>query len=214
MGNAATKVSDSSSHYDPGHAHCDASVGSKSLGSLSQRSHHPELHDNLMRMTHRDPMKYYDLLDVLGVGSMGTVAKVKKKTTAVGGSARVHFRESEKKCCFGLPLTCCFGGEGKAKPGAIEPVSDHPTPSLLRKASSIITYGNKKESYFALKSILLERAANEAFVEELKNEVAILKTLDHPSIVKPLETFSFRNQLYILMELCDGGDLYSRDPCT
>ena len=182
MGNTATKVPDSSSHYEPEHPHCDGSVGSKSHGSLSTRSQHPELHDNLMRSTHRDPMKYYDLLEVLGVGSMGTVAKVKKKTTAVGGSARVHFRASERTCCFGLPLTCCFGGEGKAKPGAIEPVSDHPRPSLIKKTSSIITYGSKRESYYALKSILLERAANEAFVQELKNEVAILKTLDHVCI--------------------------------
>jgi serine/threonine protein kinase len=158
-------------------------------------------------------MKYYELLEVLGVGSMGTVAKVKKKETAVGGSARVTFRESEKKCCFGLPFTCCFAGEGSAKQNIIDPASNHQSKPLLRKTSSLITYGNKKESYFALKSILLERAANETYVEELKNEVALLKTLDHPNIVRPLETFSFRNQLYILMEICEG-DLYSRDPCT
>jgi len=180
MGNTETKVADASSYDHSGHHYCDVSVGSKSIGSVSTRSAHPDLHDNLMRTTRRDPMKYYDVLEVLGVGSMGTVAKVKKKTTAMGGSARVQFRESEKKWCFGLPLTCCFGGEGKAKQGAIQPVSDHPKPAYIKKSSSIITYGKKKESYFALKSILLERAANEAYVEELKNEVAILKGLDHP----------------------------------
>ena len=201
MGNQASKKDDAS-HYSEA-----------SAGSTSTRSAHPELHNNLMRTTIRDPMKYYDLLEVLGVGSMGTVAKVKKKTTAVGGSARVTFRESERKCCFGLPFACCFTGEGNKKPGMVVPASDHPRPVLIKKKSSIITY-NHKENYFALKSILLERAASETYVEELKNEVAILKTLDHPCIVKPLETFTFRNQLYILMELCDGGDLYSRDPCT
>lgn len=213
MGNTETKVAGEAGSPE---RQCDVSLGSTSVNSASTRSAHPDLHNRLMRTTTRDPMKYYDILEVLGVGSMGTVAKVKKKNTAVGGSARVSFRESERKCCFGLPLTCCFTGEGKAKQNLMDPVSSHhpPRPALVKRSSSIITYGNKKENYFALKSILLERAANATYVEELKNEVAILKTLDHPSIVRPLETFSFRNQLYILMELCDGGDLYARDPCT
>jgi serine/threonine protein kinase len=157
-------------------------------------------------------MKYYDLIEVLGVGSMGTVAKVKKKDSAVGGSAREAFRKAEHKCCYGLPLTCCFAGEGDEKEGAL--ISVDSNPHLLKKSSSMITYGDHRDSYFALKSIVLERAANDTFIAELQNEVAILKTLDHPSIVKPLETFSHKNQLYILMELCDGGDLYSRDPYT
>lgn len=213
MGNTATKEVKFSPTKET--QYCDGSVGSVSYHSGSTRSVHPDLHDNLMRTTNRDPMKYYDLLEILGVGSMGTVAKVKKKTTAVGGSARQAFRESERSTCFGLKLTCCMDGKEEKKQNAVESVSDaHPTrPAYIKKSSSIITYGTKKESYFALKSILLERAANESFVEELKNEIAILKTLDHPSIVKPLETFSFKNQLYILMEICEGGDLYSRDPC-
>lgn len=180
--------------------HAQASDGgsvtsAKSHHSGSTRSTHPSLHDQLMRTTNRDPMKYYELLEVLGVGSMGTVAKVKKKTTAVGGSARPTFRESERKRCFGIPpFTCCFGGEEKPKQNALDAESSHhPARSLIKKTSSIITYGTKKDVYFALKSILLERAANETYIAELKNEVEILKTLDHPSVVKPLETFTFRH---------------------
>lgn len=45
-------------------------------------------------------------------------------------------------------------------------------------------------------------------------KVAILKDLDHPNIVKAMETFFFRNQLFIVLELCSGGDLYTRDPYT
>lgn len=40
----------------------------------------------------------------------------------------------------------------------------------------------------------------------------ILKGLDHPNIVRALETFDFQGRLYIVMELCGGRDLYSRDP--
>jgi calcium-dependent protein kinase len=33
-------------------------------------------------------------------------------------------------------------------------------------------------------------------------------------IVRPIETFDYQNQLFIVMELCTGGDLYTRDPYT
>lgn len=31
---------------------------------------------------------------------------------------------------------------------------------------------------------------------------------------RPIETFNHRNQVFIVMELCSGGDLYTRDPYT
>ena len=48
----------------------------------------------------------------------------------------------------------------------------------------------------------------------LKNEINLLKGLDHCHIVRPLETYQFSGHLYMLMELCSGGDLYARDPYT
>jgi serine/threonine protein kinase len=66
----------------------------------------------------------------------------------------------------------------------------------------------------AMKSIHLSRVTDDAFVTELKNEIDILKKLDHPHIVRAIETFFHRNQIFIVMELCSGGDLYSRDPYT
>mmetsp|Transcript_26953 Transcript_26953/g.74094 ORF Transcript_26953/g.74094 Transcript_26953/m.74094 type:complete len:894 (+) Transcript_26953:388-3069(+) len=67
---------------------------------------------------------------------------------------------------------------------------------------------------YAMKSIHLSRVTDETFVQELKNEIAILKKLDHPHIVRPLETYHYRRQIFIVMEHCSGGDLYSRDPYT
>ena len=42
--------------------------------------------------------------------------------------------------------------------------------------------------------------------------VEILKDLDHPNIVRVFETFLYKKRLFIVLELCSGGDLYSRDP--
>ena len=44
-------------------------------------------------------------------------------------------------------------------------------------------------------------------IEDLKDEVRILCTLDHPNIVKYYETFEDTNYLYLVMEYCPGGEL-------
>lgn len=127
--------------------------------------------------------------------------------------------------------------------------------ALKRSTSSLITYGHK-DAVYALKSIHLDRVSNSDFLKELKNEVSILKQLDHPNIVKvfilfctfqsalydpssPLmfsflcfllcsfailiptgwyskcfETFNYNKSLFLVLEICSGSDLYSRDPYT
>jgi serine/threonine protein kinase len=81
-------------------------------------------------------------------------------------------------------------------------------------ASSMITYGHKEMAY-ALKSIHLEKVKDDQLLKaELRNEISILQRLDHPNIVKAIETFDFKNRLYLVLELCSGGDLYTRDPYT
>lgn len=66
---------------------------------------------------------------------------------------------------------------------------------------------------YALKSIQLDRVSK-TFIQELENEIGILKTMDHPNIVKLHEVFSHKKQIYMILELCDGGDLYTRLPYT
>jgi serine/threonine protein kinase len=75
----------------------------------------------------------------------------------------------------------------------------------------MISYGEVSVVY-ALKSIILDRVADPTFRKELMNEIAILRTVDHPNIVKAMETYDYHNRLYLVLELCSGGDLYTRDP--
>jgi calcium-dependent protein kinase len=42
----------------------------------------------------------------------------------------------------------------------------------------------------------------------LKYEIDILKNLDHPNIVKLFEVFEDRNFMYLVTELCSGGELF------
>jgi serine/threonine protein kinase len=64
---------------------------------------------------------------------------------------------------------------------------------------------------YALKEIDLS-FVKDGCEEELRNEIALLKQLDHPNIIKAFETFLFRKKLSIVIELCTGGDLHKRHP--
>nr|XP_054755048.1 serine/threonine-protein kinase Nek1-like isoform X3 [Lytechinus pictus] len=44
--------------------------------------------------------------------------------------------------------------------------------------------------------------------EESKKEVSVLRKMKHPNIVSYTESFEEKGNLYIVMDYCDGGDLY------
>eukprot|EP00039_Didymoeca_costata_P002695 m.61962 g.61962 ORF g.61962 m.61962 type:complete len:1230 (-) comp11469_c0_seq2:108-3797(-) len=46
--------------------------------------------------------------------------------------------------------------------------------------------------------------------EEARKEVQVLARMKHPNIVAYIESFEERGLLYIVMEYCDGGDLYQK----
>jgi serine/threonine protein kinase len=197
--------------------------------------HSTQLRGNLMReQVNRDPLFYYDVVSVLGVGSMGSVAKVQKKQEVVGGSARKelqdHFRRERRlDDCFKLPLVgglfqfCLTGVLKMDSHNAFHrshDISSNSSSILQPRAtgdanrSSNESINSTSSIVYAMKSIHLSRVTDDNFVQELRNEIQILRTLDHPHIVRAMETFEYRNQIFIVMELCSGGDLYSRDPYT
>eukprot|EP00588_Corethron_pennatum_P018030 CAMPEP_0194306234 /NCGR_PEP_ID=MMETSP0171-20130528/3453_1 /TAXON_ID=218684 /ORGANISM="Corethron pennatum, Strain L29A3" /LENGTH=460 /DNA_ID=CAMNT_0039057973 /DNA_START=255 /DNA_END=1637 /DNA_ORIENTATION=- len=72
--------------------------------------------------------------------------------------------------------------------------------------------GNQERQQYAVKSIVTSRIFNSS-VKELKNEIKILKCLDHPNIVKAYEVFEeSAENISIVMEHCSGGDLHERRP--
>jgi serine/threonine protein kinase len=50
-------------------------------------------------------------------------------------------------------------------------------------------------------------SVDDLVVEEICREVAILKDLDHPNIIKYYTSFSEGQYIYIVMELLDGASL-------
>lgn len=73
---------------------------------------------------------------------------------------------------------------------------------------------NTENELYALKTIRLGRVYQNN-IDQLKNEVIMLRSLDHPNIVKVYELFTRDNRwMYVIMELLSGGDLYTRLPYT
>ena len=147
------------------------------------------MHSNMMRMMKDDVFKKYKVVEVLGSGSMGFVAKAQLRDKAVGGSAVKRQSKMEK-------MTEKVASLGLKKS------SKHDTKISDRRESPAL---------YALKSIQVDRVS-EMFLEELRNEMNILRRLDHPNIVKAYEVFHNKRQIYMVLELCDGGDLYTRAP--
>lgn len=244
------------------------------------------LHKNMLRhVKNRDPFSIYEVTELLGVGSMGSVSKVRKRRKTMGGSARPHNRSSRfdtvvcdcnpvTGTCSSVPIVggifrACCGRRyrssnrirGRGSMSSQSPadstrselsqssasVSESFRTSSSRSANIFSAFSRREnlflprcnsstgfggdasdhlsgslhvrrdENYeinLALKSIHLSRVTDATFVNELKNEIDLLRSLDHPHIVRPIEVFEYRNQLYFTMEALGGGDLYTRDPYT
>ncbi|KAI7736007.1 hypothetical protein M8C21_023869, partial [Ambrosia artemisiifolia] len=64
---------------------------------------------------------------------------------------------------------------------------------------------------FACKSISKNKLRTPIDIEDVRREVAIMSTLpDHPNLVKLRATFEDHEAVHIVMELCEGGELFDR----
>ena len=61
---------------------------------------------------------------------------------------------------------------------------------------------------FATKKIERNSVENDEMIQYFINEVQILKELDHPNIAKFEDIKKTKNHYYIIMEYCNGGELY------
>ncbi|KAF4686915.1 hypothetical protein FOZ60_004682 [Perkinsus olseni] len=59
----------------------------------------------------------------------------------------------------------------------------------------------------AVKTISKSQVKN---VPRFRQEIAIMKMVDHPNIIRLYETFEDAKNIYLVMELCTGGELFDR----
>ena len=92
-----------------------------------------------------------------------------------------------------------------------------------RNKEQPVTLGSK---LYALKEIDMD-LVEPKFLDEMRNEINLLKMIDHPNILKAYEVYDTVNAtasatassaqkgpgISIVMEYCSGGDLNKRSPC-
>ena len=71
-----------------------------------------------------------------------------------------------------------------------------------------ITHRHTGKKY-ALKAVRLNRIEPDK-IADLRREIEIMKALDHPNIIKLYQTFEDHSYIYMVMELCTGGELFDR----
>jgi serine/threonine protein kinase len=139
----------------------------------------------------RNVFKYYEVIRVIGEGSMGTIMKVCRR------SKDEHLNVFDK--FFGVILPWWVPPQG----------SPHHTHFHPSGSDDNCNEKNCPQMAYAVKAIQKDQI-NEMYHEEMRNEIEILKHLDHPNIVRIFESFEHKRQIYLVMEYCSGGDLYER----
>eukprot|EP00761_Pharyngomonas_kirbyi_P014404 gb/GECH01014434.1/.p1 GENE.gb/GECH01014434.1/~~gb/GECH01014434.1/.p1 ORF type:complete len:452 (+),score=107.65 gb/GECH01014434.1/:1-1356(+) len=69
---------------------------------------------------------------------------------------------------------------------------------------------NPESDFYAMKIIDLHQTLKEGMVPQLKREIAVLKRLQHPHLVNLVEVLKSKSNVYIVMELITGGELFEK----
>jgi len=99
----------------------------------------------------------------------------------------------------------------RSKSGSfIRRITNEDNPDEIIKLNiSNISKGVHFQRTFAVKTILTSRV-NKDQLEELVNEIMIMRKLDHPFVLKLYEVYHVKRKLWLVTELLTGGDLSCR----
>lgn len=137
------------------------------------------LTNHMIRERSANVWDYYKEIRRIGEGSIGYISLVKRRRGTEGGSA---YTGSERKLKSGNVVSLgCRGVFGCLIPKSMRRRKPIEKPSTARPLSC------HTEEY-ALKSIQL-RLVERKYLDELRNEINVLRSLDHPNIVKAYEVY-------------------------
>jgi calcium/calmodulin-dependent protein kinase I len=69
---------------------------------------------------------------------------------------------------------------------------------------------NKENGKIVAAKITKKRQLSEDDIGALKSEISILKSIDHPNIIKYVDDFEDEDNVYVCLELMGGGELFDR----
>jgi calcium-dependent protein kinase len=178
-------------------------AAAKNGGGSNDNANKRHITENLIVTRQHNVRDVYDIVSVIGHGSMSNIYKIRRKELY-----RQHHDYDENKV------------EQVVQP-VVQPQPQREQPKEEEEPSISDDDGIV---YYALKEILLEKVKPE-YMAEMQNEIELLRTLDHPNIIRAYETYyynlsSIRDagwdhpMIGMVLELCHGGDLSSRMPFT
>ncbi|XVE80768.1 hypothetical protein DITRI_Ditri15bG0006800 [Diplodiscus trichospermus] len=62
----------------------------------------------------------------------------------------------------------------------------------------------------AIKAVSKQKVFKGGFMAQVKREIAIMRRLSHPNIVKLIEVLATKTKIYFVMEFAKGGELFTR----
>lgn len=130
------------------------------------------LTNHMIRQRNANVWDYYKEVRRIGEGSIGYISLVKRKRGTEGGSAYTSQRSMDNVVSLGCRgfFSCLLP---KRSPPSIEKEVTNTTSTSAGPSSC------HAEEY-ALKSIQL-RLVERKYLDELRNEINVLRSLDHPS---------------------------------
>eukprot|EP00434_Breviolum_minutum_P039040 symbB.v1.2.034646.t1/scaffold4504.1/size42116/2 len=81
----------------------------------------------------------------------------------------------------------------------------HDSWSLITR--QLFKHGDATKQKRAVKALSKTQMKN---IEKFKEEIRIMQLMDHPNIIKLYEAFEDKVKVYLVMELCSGGELFDR----
>eukprot|EP00591_Stephanopyxis_turris_P004121 CAMPEP_0195512890 /NCGR_PEP_ID=MMETSP0794_2-20130614/4684_1 /TAXON_ID=515487 /ORGANISM="Stephanopyxis turris, Strain CCMP 815" /LENGTH=624 /DNA_ID=CAMNT_0040640771 /DNA_START=74 /DNA_END=1948 /DNA_ORIENTATION=+ len=172
MGACQGKGKSSGDDFDP-----DQQV----MDELNNSIHDPTKTTRQKMAWHRnmDISEVYEVLEIVGQGSMGEVCIVKKRSDLAESSSRASLSDMQTNG------SSEGGGNGNNR----------------RSSQTARKYACKTVNTVRMKS---------TEIKEFINEIDILRDLDHPNTVQLFETFAVKRKIWIVTDLCSGGDLGTR----
>ena len=143
------------------------------------------------------------------MGNASSKKEDEKKRLSKKRSSDSQFYESrrkkkkkDKKLHISVPHDSLHAHEKIEKKYALGEAMGQGHYGIVRKAVN-----RKTGQVYAIKIIPKWKVENPELV---MTEIEILRKLDHPNVVKYMETVEDYDTYYIVMELCEGGELFDR----
>ncbi|CAM9616686.1 unnamed protein product [Chrysoparadoxa australica] len=173
----------------------------------SSRHKHTSLGSGLVWIQERDITGRYDILKTVGRGSIGEVSIVKRRASITPCQSANNFQDPQFLDLAGMESPrrvpqSSFNSTGST--GSSADLNTTADSGMTAKST-----GGRAHRKYAMKTVYVTRM-NKEMIREFDNEVSILQKLHHPNIISLREVFYYQRKVYMLMDLCEGGQLNQR----